>query len=143
MTRVRRVTVVLAAASMVAALVACAAVPARAAAPEDQARQILAAAGVQGGLVVHLGCGDGRLTAALRAGDAYVVHGLDADAASVARARETIRGLGVYGDVSVDVLAGGRLPYVDNLVSLLVISDSRFRIPETEVRRGSPDLLEF
>ena len=41
-----------------------------------EAKQILAAAGVQSGLIVHLGCGDGRLTAALRAGDAYVVHGL-------------------------------------------------------------------
>ena len=45
-----------------------------------QARQILDATGVHGGLIVHLGCGDGRLTAALRATDAYLVHGLDADA---------------------------------------------------------------
>ena len=35
-----------------------------------EARQILDAAGVKGGLVVHLGCGDGALTAALRA-DAF------------------------------------------------------------------------
>lgn len=31
------------------------------------AREILRATGVQGGLVVHLGCGAGSLTAALRA----------------------------------------------------------------------------
>ena len=42
-----------------------------------QARQILAATGVRGGLVVHVGCGDGTLTAALRASDSYLVHGLD------------------------------------------------------------------
>ena len=35
----------------------------------------------RGGLVVHLGCGDGKLTAALRTGDAYLVHGLDVDPA--------------------------------------------------------------
>ncbi len=31
------------------------------------AREILDATGVRGGLVVHLGCGDGKLAAALRA----------------------------------------------------------------------------
>ena len=34
-----------------------------------QAREIIAVAGVQGGMVVHLGCGDGKLTAALRVND--------------------------------------------------------------------------
>ena len=34
---------------------------AAAASPEQQAREILDAAGVKGGLVVHVGCGDGRL----------------------------------------------------------------------------------
>ena len=43
--------------------------------------------GVRGGLVVHLGCGDGRLTAALAKGDEYLVHGLDTD---VARVTDTI-----------------------------------------------------
>ena len=40
------------------------------------AEGIYRATGVQGGLVVHLGCGDGKLTAALRADDRYRVHGL-------------------------------------------------------------------
>ena len=34
-------------------------------APEKQARKILDVTGVKGGLVVHLGCSDGKLTAAL------------------------------------------------------------------------------
>ena len=42
---------------------------------------ILEASGVKGGLVVHLSCGDGRLTAELRPNDRYQVHGLDRDAA--------------------------------------------------------------
>ena len=36
---------------------------------KQQAQQILSATGVQGGLVVHLGADDGKLTAALRASD--------------------------------------------------------------------------
>ena len=88
-----------------------------------EARRILEAAGVQGGLIVHVGCGDGRLTAALCAGDSYRVHGLDADAAHVAEARATIRSLGLYGRAAADRWAGGRLPYVDNLVNLVVAED--------------------
>ena len=37
---------------------------------------LLAQSGVSGGLVVHLGVGDGELTAALRQHDAIQVHGL-------------------------------------------------------------------
>jgi len=89
----------------------------------DQAREILDATGVTGGLVVHLGCGDGKLTAALRAGDAYTVQGLDPDAKNVEAARRHIQSLGLYGPVSVEPLSGARLPYVDNLVRLLVAED--------------------
>ena len=50
--------------------------------PHAVAREILTTSGVQGGLIVHLNCGDGRLTAALRPGDAYLVHrGVDQTAA--------------------------------------------------------------
>ena len=51
------------------------------------ASEILRATGVRGGLVVHVGCGDGRLTAALGSGDGYLVHGLDADATNVREAQ--------------------------------------------------------
>ncbi len=89
----------------------------------DSAEQILSATGVRGGLVVHLGCGHGELTAALRAGDNYLVHGLDADPKNVALARRHIKSLGVYGKVAVDTLRGDRLPYMDNLVNLVVCED--------------------
>ena len=36
------------------------------AAPADTASEVLDATGVQGGFVVHLGCGDGKQTAALK-----------------------------------------------------------------------------
>ena len=91
-----------------------------AAEPDAEARQILEATGVQGGLVVHLGCGDGKLTTALRVNDRYLVHGLDRSVAKVRGAREHIRSVDAYGPVSVARLTGDRLPYAENLVNLIV-----------------------
>ena len=51
----------------VALLAACLSAATPSAGPDESAKTILDAAGVKGGLVVHLGCGDGKLTAALRA----------------------------------------------------------------------------
>jgi len=98
------------------------------------AREILRRAGIQGGLIVHLGCGDGKLTAALRATDSYVVHGLDRDPKDVARARKHIRSLGLYGPVSVEQCNGKSLPYADNLINL-VVSERRPSIPMAEIMR--------
>ena len=89
----------------------------------NAARTILDKSGVLGGLVVHVHCGDGKLTAALRANDSYLVHGLDTDAEQVAEAREFIRSNGLYGPVSADTFDGRRLPYVDDLVNLVVAED--------------------
>jgi len=50
---------------------------------EQQAKDILDATDVRGGLVVHIGCRDGRLTAALCANDSYIVQGLDKDAENI------------------------------------------------------------
>ncbi|MBC8470388.1 MAG: PQQ-binding-like beta-propeller repeat protein [Planctomycetes bacterium] len=91
---------------------------------EQQARRILEATNIKGGLIVHVGCGDGKLTAALCAGDSYLVQGLDTDVQAVRRAREHIRELGIYGAVSVDIFDGKRLPYADNLVNLVVAEDA-------------------
>lgn len=89
----------------------------------EDAQEILSETGVQGGLVVHLGCGNGRLTAGLHAGDAYLVHGLDTDSENINAARKHIQSLGCYGKVSIDRLIGSELPYADNLVNLLVGED--------------------
>lgn len=89
----------------------------------DLAGQILEATELKGGLIVHLGCGDGKLTAALHAGGSYVVHGLDTDADDVRKARESIQGLGIYGPVSVECFDGKNLPHAENLVNLLVAED--------------------
>jgi len=90
------------------------------ASPAEEAKQIASLAGFHGGLVVHVGCGDGSLTAALRISDNCVVQGLETDANRVEAARAAIRGLGVYGPVSILHWSGKRLPYVDNLATLVV-----------------------
>jgi len=98
---------------------------------EQSAEDVLKASGIKGGLVVHLGCGDGKLTAALRADDSSVVHGLDVDPANVEKARAYILSLNLGGTVSADRFNGRQLPYVDNLVNLLVAEDlGKVAMPE-------------
>ena len=84
--------------------------------------ELAKSSGVEGGLVVHLGCGDGRETAKLLLGDRYLVHGLEVDDAKVLEARENIRGLNLYGKVSVCKYDGAHLPYTNDLVNLLIDS---------------------
>ncbi len=91
-----------------------------AASPESEAKALLNLSSVKGGLILQLGVGDGQLTAALRASESYQVQGLDTDAAKVARAREAIFAAGKYGPVSVEKFDGKVLPYIDNLINLIV-----------------------
>ncbi|MFO7776628.1 MAG: PQQ-binding-like beta-propeller repeat protein [Candidatus Hydrogenedentota bacterium] len=87
---------------------------------EHTAREILDKSGVQGGLLVYLDCGDGRVLAALGAGERYLAHGLEQDPAEREKARSYIHGEGLYGPVSVSDWDGERLPYAENTVNLLV-----------------------
>jgi outer membrane protein assembly factor BamB len=101
----------------------------------DSAKEILDASGVKGGLIVHLGCGNGTLTAQLRAGDQYFVHGLDTNPAKVTAARNNLIKKGIYGPVSIDQWDGEHLPYADNLVNLIV-ADEPEKLSETELLRA-------
>ncbi len=101
---------------------------------EDLAQQIIEASGVEGGLIVHVNCGDGTLTAALRANDSYIVHGLDTNTNNIEQARAYIQSLGIYGEVSVEHWDGNSLPYIDNLVNL-VVSESPGTVTIDEVMR--------
>lgn len=100
----------------------------------SQAQALLADAGVTGGFVVHLGAGDGVLTAALRQNETIQVHGLEADSDKVNEARTHIRAAGLYGDVSVVQFDDSQLPYVDNLVNLLV-AEAPGKVPQQELLR--------
>ena len=107
------------------------------------AKDILDATGVKGGLVVHVGCDAGKLTAALHANERYLVHGLDTDVDKVRQARRHIQSLGLYGKVSVDSFDGKKLPYVRDVVNLLVASDLG-KVTMDEVRRVlAPDGVAY
>ena len=100
------------------------------AAPSDsdlkaQAEGFISATGIKGGLVVHVGCGDGKLTAALRVNDSYIVHGIETDENAVTNARKHVESLGLYGKVTIGLWNGMELPYIDNLVNLLVVEDMK------------------
>ena len=95
---------------------------------------ILEATGFDGGLIVHVGCGDGTLTAALRTNDRTIVQGLDTNPAGIEKARKNIHARGLYGPVSVRQFDGERLPYVDNLVNAIVVADGA-DIAESELLR--------
>jgi outer membrane protein assembly factor BamB len=101
----------------------------------DPAADILNETGVTGGLVVHIGCGDGTLTAALHANDGYVVQGLDTSAENVGKARKTISDKGLCDNVTVRAFDGRNLPYRDNMVNLLVVSDAECSVPNEEMVR--------
>ena len=105
-----------------------------AAAEQRVAEEILRATGTRGGIVVHLGCTDGRLTGALRAGEQFTVHALAAGSADVKAARGYLTAKGLYGPVSVERLSGAALPYADNLVNLVAVSDP-LGVPMAEILR--------
>jgi len=102
--------------------------------PEQLAAEILDASGITGGLIVHVNCGQGELTAALGAGKGYLVHGLDKDAENVEKARERIGSVGLYGRVSADRWKGRKLPYVENVVNL-VVSERSLGVSKKELLR--------
>ena len=98
------------------------------------AGDILKSAGVRGGLIVHVGCGDGKVTVGLRANDSYTVHGLDGDSNKIEVAREYIHSKGLYGPVSVRQWDRGKLPYADGLVNMVLV-DCNFPGAPTEILR--------
>ncbi|MBN2449515.1 MAG: PQQ-binding-like beta-propeller repeat protein [Lentisphaeria bacterium] len=91
--------------------------------------------GMDRGVVVHAGCGDGALLAALGQAGTALVQGLDTSPGRVRAARERIRALGLYGRVSASAYDGSRLPYVDHLVNTLIVSPAAASVPRAEVLR--------
>ncbi|MFC1497419.1 PQQ-binding-like beta-propeller repeat protein [Verrucomicrobiota bacterium] len=96
---------------------------------------LIKASGVKGGLVVCVGADDLEFVAGLHADEKYLVHCLDVDQKKVDAARKYIQTRGLYGKVSVDTWDEERLPYADNLVNLLIISNIQQGISNDEVMR--------
>jgi len=100
----------------------------------DAAKRIVETSGVHQGLIVHVGCGSGRLTAALRLGRQLIVQGLDTNKQALTAAQGYLLSEGLSGPVSVRPFDGENLPYADNMVNLLVIEGS-FKLNRQEVLR--------
>jgi outer membrane protein assembly factor BamB len=78
---------------------------------------------IDGGIIIHVGCGDGQLTSELAQADNVIIHGIDRDNQSIQQARQTIFTKNLYGKVSVDSLSSDTLPYIDNLANLVVVTE--------------------
>ena len=102
--------------------------------PQDTANAILEQSGVKGGFIVHVNCGDGVLTEALKKNDSFMVQGLDPDMNNVTNARKYIFSKGEYGKISVDRLTENRLPYTNGMVNLIV-AEGMDNIPMDEFMR--------
>lgn len=90
--------------------------------------------GIHGGLAVVLGAADAELMRELAA-HGFVVQALDTDGNRVSALRQRLLADGRHGRVSAVTFDGKRLPYVDNLVNLLVLQDGTFKTPEAEMVR--------
>jgi outer membrane protein assembly factor BamB len=84
-------------------------------------KDIVESSDTQGGFVVQLGCANGELTYTLAGRSSYQVQVLDVDAVKVGSLRRQLKESRLYGRVTADVFDGEKLPYIDNLVNMIVI----------------------
>jgi len=101
----------------------------------DPAREMIEKSGISGGFIVHVGCGGGKLTADLRLSDAYVVHGLDTDPGKIKQARTRFSSVSHDGHLSAAVFDGRNLPYIDNLVNLVIVGNGKWQGSSEEITR--------
>jgi outer membrane protein assembly factor BamB len=96
--------------------------------------ELIEESGLSGGIVVALGFDDGKFLAELATDGPFVVHGLMNSDAIVEKARQEIKQSGLYGRVSCESYNETNLPYVDNLVNL-VLCKSSCKTPTPELLR--------
>ena len=119
---------------LVFSVYACKVVPEAPEKTADSAAAILEKSGVKGGLVVVIGWDDPGLLADIRGAGPYMVSGLEGDPEKITAARTMLREKKLYGPVAVSQIAGSQLPFVDNLVNL-VVSKNLGAVPMAEVMR--------
>jgi len=85
------------------------------------------------GICLHVGAGDGKLSAEFTKSGKIIVHGLERDAAKVRSARERLTKQGIYGQVAIESWAAKSLPYADDLANVLVLQNAG--VAESEVLR--------
>jgi len=98
-------------------------------------RKLLQESGIERGIIVQLGCGDAQRCLDLAADGQYVVQALDRDQDKVAAARERIQSQGCYGPVSVRHFDGDKLPFVGNLVNMVIVTSGEWQVAKEEIAR--------
>ncbi|MHC4199738.1 MAG: outer membrane protein assembly factor BamB family protein [Planctomycetota bacterium] len=91
-----------------------------------------------GGLVVHVGAGDARRAAARGGSGRFLVHLLYADGPGAERARSGVAALGLSGRATVSVSGGVNLPFIENVVNLLIVEDGPALSPREMLRVVAP-----
>ncbi len=99
------------------------------------AEEVLSVAGVTGGFVVELNAERPEFTAALRTNSGIQIQALLTDPLKVDEFRRELSEKTQYGEVSAMPFAGAELPYIDNLVNLLIIHRPAEIHRPTEVSR--------
>ncbi len=99
------------------------------------AKDIITTAGFKGGVIVHVGCDDPALLCELAAGGNCIVQGVDVSADKVDAAREAIADRGLAGRVTARTFNGKALPFVDNMVNLVVVSGDATGVSREEIER--------
>lgn len=105
-----------------------------AAQPKDDAVNLLKESGLSGGIVVVLDNADGEFIADLATGDRFLVQALLTDEADVESVRQAIRARGLYGRASCNQYNGTELPYIDDLINL-VLRSADTKAPREELLR--------
>ncbi len=100
-----------------------------------EASDIARAAGFHGGVVVQIGCADGVVIAKMPTDQRGVVQVLDTDPANVRAARRWISQHELDGRVTARPITGGHLPFVDNMVNLVVATQNPCTVPVDEIAR--------
>ncbi len=95
---------------------------------------LVEASAMQGGLVAYLDCSDIGQIEQMVAGNKVVVHCLFQNGNRVYPMREEVRRLGLDGRVQVARYNGRDLPYVDNLVNLVIV-EVPGKVSVAEMRR--------
>ncbi len=81
--------------------------------------RLLSESNVNGGLIVHVGCGTGERSADLAEKDNFIIQGLNRDGNEIEQARQHARSLDLDNKLTFRKWNGDLLPYTDNLVNIL------------------------
>lgn len=100
----------------------------------QSAEAVIEASTIKGGLAIVLGCDDLDLLMEF-AKTGFVVQGLDRVPGKVTKTRESLVSAGVYGNTTVAEFDGQTLPYVDNLVNLMIVTGDKCRVSWEEIER--------